>query len=233
MQHLLGTDESGRDLLSRMIYGARTSLLGPLLVVTLAASAGTAIALLAAWRGGFVNGAVASGIDILFGFPGAAAGGRGGRRVRARADRAGDRARDRLHPLHRPRRARRGTARAPPSLRGGAAGRRLLGPADRARPSAAEPRAGDRSAGDDRVRLRHDRPGGDLIPGPRRAAAHVRLGPDDRAGRDRGPGRQPVAGDLPGPGARTDGRVRHSARAPHQRRRGAAAWPGADTGPPR
>jgi len=69
-QHLLGTDESGRDLLSRMIYGARTSLLGPLLVVILAASAGTGLALLAAWRGGFVDGAVASGIDILFGFPG-------------------------------------------------------------------------------------------------------------------------------------------------------------------
>ena len=70
LQHLLGTDESGRDLLSRMIYGARTSLLGPLLVVMLAASAGTALALLAAWRGGFVDGTVASGIDILFGFPG-------------------------------------------------------------------------------------------------------------------------------------------------------------------
>lgn len=70
LQHLLGTDESGRDLLSRMIFGARTSLLGPLLVVTLAASTGTTIALLAAWRGGFVDGAVTSGIDILFGFPG-------------------------------------------------------------------------------------------------------------------------------------------------------------------
>jgi peptide/nickel transport system permease protein len=69
-QHLLGTDESGRDLLSRLMFGARTSLLGPLLVVLLAGSIGTAIALLAAWRGGVVDGAVASAIDIVFGFPG-------------------------------------------------------------------------------------------------------------------------------------------------------------------
>jgi peptide/nickel transport system permease protein len=68
--HLLGTDESGRDLLSRLIYGARTSLLGPLLVVALAAGAGTAIALAAAWFGGLVDAVVASLIDIVFGFPG-------------------------------------------------------------------------------------------------------------------------------------------------------------------
>ncbi len=69
-QHLLGTDESGRDVLSRLIYGARTSLLGPLLVVMIAGGVGTAIALLAAWRGGAIDAIVASVIDIVFGFPG-------------------------------------------------------------------------------------------------------------------------------------------------------------------
>ncbi len=46
-EHLFGTDEFGRDVLSRTIYGARTSLLVGLLVVAAATVAGTAIGLLA------------------------------------------------------------------------------------------------------------------------------------------------------------------------------------------
>jgi peptide/nickel transport system permease protein len=68
--HLLGTDASGRDLLSRLIYGARLSLLGPALVVVLATALGTALAVTAAWRGGWVDAAVARGFDIVFAFPG-------------------------------------------------------------------------------------------------------------------------------------------------------------------
>jgi peptide/nickel transport system permease protein len=68
--HLLGTDASGRDLLSRLIYGARLSLLGPALVVLLAMLAGTALAIVAAWRGGWVDTAVSRGFDIVFAFPG-------------------------------------------------------------------------------------------------------------------------------------------------------------------
>src|SRR5205823_6554645 len=49
LSHPLGTDDTGRDLLSRLIVGSRTSLLGPLLVVALAVSAGVPLAIAAAW----------------------------------------------------------------------------------------------------------------------------------------------------------------------------------------
>jgi peptide/nickel transport system permease protein len=69
-QHLLGTDDTGRDLLSRLIVGSRTSLLGPLLVVILEVVVGVPIALAAAWRGGLVDGAISRVLDVLFAFPG-------------------------------------------------------------------------------------------------------------------------------------------------------------------
>lgn len=69
-QYLLGTDSEGRDLLSRVIYGARTSMLGPLFVIIIATGAGLAIALTSAWIGGPVDAGVASGLDVLFSFPG-------------------------------------------------------------------------------------------------------------------------------------------------------------------
>jgi peptide/nickel transport system permease protein len=68
--HVLGTDSVGRDILSRIIYGARLSLLGPALVVAAATVAGVAIALVAAWRGGRADGLIARLVDILFAFPG-------------------------------------------------------------------------------------------------------------------------------------------------------------------
>jgi len=68
-EHLLGTDNSGRDLLSRLIWGARTSLLGPFVVVTLTAVLGTALALTAAWFGGRVDDLISRLLDLLFAFP--------------------------------------------------------------------------------------------------------------------------------------------------------------------
>ena len=68
--HLLGLDAQGRDILSRLLVGARASLLGPLLVVGLCVALGTGLAIVSAWRGGFVDAAISSVLDVLFAFPG-------------------------------------------------------------------------------------------------------------------------------------------------------------------
>jgi peptide/nickel transport system permease protein len=68
--HLLGTDAVGRDLLSRLIYGGRTTLLVPLLVTIGAGIAGTVLAMTSAWAGGPTDYVVARGFDIMFAFPG-------------------------------------------------------------------------------------------------------------------------------------------------------------------
>src|SRR5512132_1225348 len=53
--HWLGTDQLGRDVLSRMIYGARISLLIGIVVVGLAASVGTFVGLVAGYAGGWLD----------------------------------------------------------------------------------------------------------------------------------------------------------------------------------
>lgn len=68
--HLLGFDVDGRDVLSRLLAGTWTSMLGPLFVVGICIAAGTAIAIFAAWRGGAVDTFLSSGMDIVFAFPG-------------------------------------------------------------------------------------------------------------------------------------------------------------------
>jgi peptide/nickel transport system permease protein len=70
LEHPLGTDASGRDILSRVIFGARSTLLGPLGVIALALLFGVSIALAAAWRGGWVDGGLSALVDVLFAFPG-------------------------------------------------------------------------------------------------------------------------------------------------------------------
>jgi peptide/nickel transport system permease protein len=68
-QHLLGTDSLGRDLLSRLIWGARSSLVGPAIVIVISATAATAIALAAAWLGGKFDAFAAAILDVTFAFP--------------------------------------------------------------------------------------------------------------------------------------------------------------------
>ncbi len=69
LAHLMGTDQSGRDIFSRIIWGARTSLLGPTLVVLIAATLATTLALTAVWFGGKVDALISRVLDILFAFP--------------------------------------------------------------------------------------------------------------------------------------------------------------------
>ncbi|MFJ6574974.1 ABC transporter permease [Streptomyces sp. NPDC091368] len=68
--HPLGTDQSGRDVLSRLLHGARTGLLGPLLVVAVSTLLGTALGVLAAWRGGWVDTVLSRSMDMVFAIPG-------------------------------------------------------------------------------------------------------------------------------------------------------------------
>ena len=68
-QHWLGTDGLGRDILSRMIYGARTALLGPLLVVVSSTILGILLGLLAGWRGGWIDAVLGRIFDVVFAFP--------------------------------------------------------------------------------------------------------------------------------------------------------------------
>jgi len=70
LAHPLGTDDTGRDLLSRLIIGARTSLLGPLLVVTLSVSLGVPLAIASAWVRGPIDAVGSRLLDVLFAFPG-------------------------------------------------------------------------------------------------------------------------------------------------------------------
>jgi peptide/nickel transport system permease protein len=65
----LGTDKLGRDILSRMLYGARISLRSGLLVVLAASSIGSLIGLLAGWRGGWADEVLMRVTDLFFAFP--------------------------------------------------------------------------------------------------------------------------------------------------------------------
>ena len=68
--HWLGTDQLGQDTLSRVIWGARTSLIGPLAVVIFSTVLGVLFGLVAGWRGGWVDTFLSRCFDILFAFPG-------------------------------------------------------------------------------------------------------------------------------------------------------------------
>ncbi len=68
--HWLGTDELGRDLLTRILFGARVSLHIQVAAVGLALAAGTALGLVAGYRGRLVDQLLMRLLDILMAFPG-------------------------------------------------------------------------------------------------------------------------------------------------------------------
>jgi peptide/nickel transport system permease protein len=67
--HLFGTDKLGRDLLSRILYGARISLFVGVVVVLLSSVVGTLLGVLAGYLGGWVDEALMRITDIFFAFP--------------------------------------------------------------------------------------------------------------------------------------------------------------------
>jgi peptide/nickel transport system permease protein len=69
-QHLFGTDQLGRDILSRVIYGARTSLTIAVVVVCIAGSIGIFLGLVAGYFGGWTDQMVMRLADLFLAFPG-------------------------------------------------------------------------------------------------------------------------------------------------------------------
>jgi peptide/nickel transport system permease protein len=68
--HPLGFDSQGRDLLSRLLAGARTAILGPVAITVLSVTAGTVLGVTAAWVGGWTDTGISAIVDLIFSFPG-------------------------------------------------------------------------------------------------------------------------------------------------------------------
>ncbi len=67
--HLLGTDQLGRDLLSRLIHGTRTSIAVGLSATLVAALVGSLLGLVAGYAGGRTDNTIMRGIDMVMAFP--------------------------------------------------------------------------------------------------------------------------------------------------------------------
>lgn len=67
--HLLGTDNMGRDILSRIFYGARISLRVSLVSVTIATVAGVFLGVAAGYFGKLTDGVISRILEIMFAFP--------------------------------------------------------------------------------------------------------------------------------------------------------------------
>jgi peptide/nickel transport system permease protein len=69
-QHPFGFDELGRDVLARLVVGARVSLLVGLAVVSLSATIGVAVGAVAGYAGGWIDEVLGRLMDVLLAFPG-------------------------------------------------------------------------------------------------------------------------------------------------------------------
>jgi len=68
-QHWLGTDDLGRDVLSRTIAGTRSAVVGPLLIAVGAMTLGVVLGLLAGYNGGAVDSGVSRWVELVYALP--------------------------------------------------------------------------------------------------------------------------------------------------------------------
>jgi len=68
-RHLLGTDELGRDVVTRLLFGGRLSLLTGIVPILVAAAVGTLLGAVIAYVGGPLGAALARAMDMSYAFP--------------------------------------------------------------------------------------------------------------------------------------------------------------------
>ncbi|PRB41083.1 ABC transporter permease [Arthrobacter sp. MYb23] len=67
--HLLGTDQLGRDIFSRLIVGSRTAIVGPAIVALSSMIIGDLLGLFAGYRGGWVDSLIMRWVDLMWSIP--------------------------------------------------------------------------------------------------------------------------------------------------------------------
>ena len=70
LPHIMGTDDLGRDIFSRVLFGAAPSVVAPIVVVILSTVLGSALGIISAWFGGWVDGISTRLIEVIFAIPG-------------------------------------------------------------------------------------------------------------------------------------------------------------------